>query len=54
MKANEVMQVLRISRSTLHMYITQGTISGTKLTNGQYDYDVAKLREVLADDSAED
>ena len=47
MKANEVMRILRISRPTLHEYIKSGKIRGTKLHNGQYDYDDASVYELL-------
>ena len=50
MKAKEVMQVLRISRSTLHTYITQGKIKGTRLSSGQYDYDSESVYAVLNKD----
>lgn len=50
MKAKEVMQTLRISRSTLHVYITEGKISGIRLPNGQYDYDAESVYAVLNKD----
>lgn len=50
MKAKEVMQILRISRPTLHSYITEGKIAGTKLPNGQYDYDAESVYAVLNKD----
>lgn len=50
MKAKEVMQVLRISRSTLHVYITEGKLTGTKLPNGQYDYNAESVYAILNKD----
>jgi len=46
MKANEVLNLLRISRKTLHVYATTGKIRYTVMPNGYYDYndeDVYKL-----------
>ncbi|MEM0139162.1 MAG: IS607 family transposase [Ferroplasma sp.] len=46
MKANEVMNLLRISRKTLHVYIYNGKLRHTVNPNGYYDYndeDVYKL-----------
>ena len=39
MKAEEVMNLLHISRSTLYNYTKLGTIKGIKLSNGYYNYD---------------
>ena len=46
MKANEVLNLLRISRKTLHVYASTGKIRFTVMPNGYYDYndeDVYKL-----------
>ena len=46
MKANEVLNLLRISRKTLHVYASTGKIGFTAMPNGFYDYndeDVYKL-----------
>jgi predicted site-specific integrase-resolvase len=46
MKANEVLNLLRISRKTLHVYASSGKIRFTVKPNGYYDYndeDVYKL-----------
>ncbi|MCW6170813.1 MAG: IS607 family transposase [Thermoplasmatales archaeon] len=46
MKANEVLNLLRISRKTLHVYASTGKIKFTVMPNGHYDYndeDVYKL-----------
>jgi len=46
MKANEVLNLLRISRKTLHVYVATGKIRYTVMPNGYYDYndeDVYKL-----------
>ena len=39
MKANEVMELLGISRRTLSRYITNGVIKGKRLPTGRYIYD---------------
>ena len=39
MKANKVLKILQITRPTLCAYIKSGKITGTKNTNGQWDYD---------------
>ena len=38
MKANKVMQILGITRTSLHNYIKRGYIRYTKLPSGPYDY----------------
>jgi len=46
MKANEVLNLLRITRKTLHVYASTGKIRYTVMPNGYYDYndeDVYKL-----------
>jgi len=46
MKANEVLNLLRITRKTLHVYEATGKIRYTVMPNGYYDYndeDVYKL-----------
>ena len=39
MKAKEVMNLLRISRTTLYNYTKSGILKGVKLSNGYYNYD---------------
>lgn len=39
MKANKVLKLLHITRPTLSKYINDGTLTGTKLPNGYWDYD---------------
>ena len=39
MKANEVMKLLQISRSTLLRWRKDGILKATKLPSGQYDWD---------------
>lgn len=39
MKADEVLKILRISRSTLSHYVRDGKLEVSKLPNGRYDYD---------------
>lgn len=39
MKANEVLELLQISRPTLTKYVKTGLIKTITLPNGQYDYD---------------
>jgi len=46
MKANEVSNLLHITRKTLHVYASTGKIRFTVMPNGYYDYndeDVYKL-----------
>jgi len=45
MRTKEVLNLLRISRKTLHVYATTGKIRYTVMPNGYYDYndDVYKL-----------
>jgi putative resolvase len=39
MKANEVLQLLQISRPTLHRWNQNGALKSKKLPNGHYDFD---------------
>jgi len=39
LKADEVLKILRISRSTLSHYVRDGKLEVSKLPNGRYDYD---------------
>lgn len=39
MKAKEVLNILNISRVTLHNYVKNGKLKATKLANGYYNYD---------------
>lgn len=47
MKPKEVMEVLRISRSTLRRLRKGGKIKATKLPNGRYDYDEESVYRYL-------
>jgi len=38
MKAREVLNILRISRKTPHVYVATGKIRYTVMPNGYYDY----------------
>ncbi len=50
MKANEVMRLLRISRSTLHRYIENGNLKYTKLPSGIYNYNDEDVYRLLNKD----
>ncbi len=50
MKANEVMRLLRISRSTLHRYITEGLIRYSTLPNKKYNYNDEDVYHILNKD----
>ncbi|MCD6133099.1 MAG: helix-turn-helix domain-containing protein, partial [Deltaproteobacteria bacterium] len=39
MKAREVMEILRISRSTVRNLRKEGVLKAEKLPNGHYDFD---------------
>ncbi len=47
MKPKEVMEVLRISRSTLRRLRKEGEIKAVKLTNGRYEYDEESVYRYL-------
>lgn len=47
MKAKEVMELLRISRSTLNRLRWENKIKVNKLSNGYYDYDEKSVYEYL-------
>lgn len=51
MKANEVMKILNICRSTLYNYTKNNIIKGTKLDNGYYDYDEKSVYDFLKKDN---
>ena len=46
MKAGEVMKTLRISRSTLHRYATDGLVGRTKI-GGYFDYHAEDVFNLL-------
>ena len=50
MKANEVLQILQITRPTLTKYVKTGKIKVTIKGNGQYDYDVDSVYKMLNKD----
>lgn len=43
MKANEVLNLLRITRPTLTKYVKEGIIKTEKLPNGRYEYDTESV-----------
>ena len=47
MKANEVMKLLQISRSTLLRWRKDGILNATKLPSGQYDWDANSVFKIL-------
>ena len=47
MKANEVMKLLQISRSTLLRWRKEGILKATKLPSGQYDWDANSVFKIL-------
>lgn len=47
MKSNEVINLLKITRQTLHNYVKSGKLKVTKLGNGYYDYDEASVYAFL-------
>ena len=47
MKANEVLNLLRISRKTLHVYASTGKIRFTVMPNGYYDYNDEDIYKLL-------
>jgi len=47
MKSKDVLKMLNVSRITLMTYIKTGKIKGTKLSNGQYDYDDESIFKFL-------
>lgn len=50
MKAKEVLNLLNISRVTLHKYVKLGKIKVKKLNNGYYDYDINSVYSLLSVD----
>lgn len=50
MKAKEVLELLRITRPTLHKYKKTGIIRGTLLPNGYYDYNEQDVYNFLNKD----
>ncbi len=50
MKANEVLNLLRISRKTLHVYASTGKIRFTVMPNGFYDYNDEDIYKLLNKD----
>lgn len=47
MKANEVLQILQVTRPTLTKYVKTGSIKVTIKGNGQYDYDADSVFRML-------
>ena len=47
MKTNEVLNLLRISRKTLHVYASTGKIRFTVMPNGFYDYNDEDIYKLL-------
>lgn len=50
MKSKDVLSLLRITRPTLCKYVKDGMITGTKLPNGQYDYNEESVYNFLNKD----
>lgn len=50
MKANEVLNLLRITRQTLTKYVKEGIIKTEKLPNGRYEYDAESVYAFLNKD----
>ena len=50
MKANEALNLLRISRKTLHVYVSTGKIRFTVMPNGFYDYNDEDIYKLLNKD----
>ena len=50
MKANEVLRLLRITRSTLTKYVKESLIKVEKLSNGRYEYDSDSVYSFLNKD----
>lgn len=50
MKAKEVLQILRVTRPTLTKYVREGLVKVTVKGNGQYDYDVDSVYQILNKD----
>ena len=50
MKTNEVLNLLRISRKTLHVYASTGKIRFTVMPNGFYDYNDEDIYKLLNKD----
>lgn len=50
MRANEVLNLLRISRPTLTKYVKEGIIEVKKLPNGRYEYDTESVYSFLNKD----
>ena len=51
MKAKQVLQMLDISRVTLHNYVKSGKIKVTLLPNGYYDYDEQSVLSLISIDT---
>ncbi len=47
MKANEVLKILKVSRSTLTVYVKDGRIKVRRLPTGRYDYDAESVYAFL-------
>ena len=51
MKAREVMEILRISRSTLRNLRKEGVLKAERLPNGHYDFDPESVYKYLFEKS---
>lgn len=53
MKAKDVMNLLNISRVTLHTYLKKGYIKASKLPGGQYNYDINSVYKLIKNNNDE-
>lgn len=51
MKSKDVLRLLQVSRVTLMNYVKSGKLKGTKLSNGQYDYNESTVFQLLKKDN---
>lgn len=51
MKSKDVLRLLQVSRVTLMNYVKSGKLKGTKLSNGQYDYNESSVFQLLKKDN---
>ncbi len=54
MNTNEVLKILRISRSTLYRYLDKDILKATKMSNGYYDFDEKTVYSLLNKDFPRD
>lgn len=52
MRADEVLQLLHVTRGTLSHYVRNGKLKVTKLHNGRYDYDETSVYRLLNKNAA--